>query len=291
MKVGVAGAGAMGMGVVRSALRCGFATHVRDIRPEVHQEATRHGATCHPSPAALARACDAVVILVVDSAQIEDVLFADDGIAGSGARPIVFLGSTISPEDTAGFARRLAAAGITTIDAPVSGGPQRAADGSMTMMLSGPSEAIERCNDLLRAIAGKVFVVGTRPGDAAKFKIVNNMLAAANLAAAGEAIAIAERAGLDPRLVHDVVTASSGASWIFADRIPRALDGDYAPRAATRILCKDAGLAVDLAKSVGVEAALAKAAQAAFRAAVEDGFGEDDDASIVQWNRRRSGCQ
>ena len=290
MRVGVVGAGAMGMGVVQSALRAGFATHVRDVRPEVHAQATRHGATCHASASALARACDAVVILVVDSAQVEDVLFASEGIAGSGARPVIFLGSTIAPQDAAAFAERLSHAGLAAIDAPVSGGPQRAADGSMTMMLAGPSDAIERCRGLLRAIAGKVFVLGTRPGDAAKFKIVNNMLAGANLAAAGEAIALAERAGLDPRLVHDVVAASSGASWIFADRVPRALDGDYEPRAATRILCKDVGLAVDLANSVGVDAAMAKAAHAAFRAAVDEGFGESDDAAIVEWNRRRRGC-
>ena len=289
MNVGVVGAGAMGMGVVRSSLRGGFATHVRDTRPEVHDEASRHGAVCHASPAALARVCDAVVVLVVDSAQIEDVLFASDGIAGSGARPVVLLGSTIAPDDTASFAQRLAHAGLTAIDAPVSGGPQRAADGTMTMMLSGAPEAIAHCSALLRAIAGKVFVVGTRPGDAAQFKIVNNMLAAANLAAAGEAMAIAERAGLDARLVHDVIVASSGASWIFADRIPRALDGDYAPRAATRILCKDVGLAVDLANRMGVDARMAKAAQAAFRAAVDAGFGEQDDAVIVEWNRRAKG--
>ena len=199
MNVGVVGAGAMGMGVVRSLLRGGFAAHVRDVRPEAHDEASRHGAACHPSPAALARACDAVVVLVVDSAQIEDVLFGRDGIAESNAKPTVLLGSTVAPGDTAAFAARLAGVGVTAIDAPVSGGPQRAADGTMTMMLSGAAEAIERCGPVLRAIAGKVFVVGTRPGDAAKFKIVNNMLAAANLAAAGEAIALAERAGLDLR--------------------------------------------------------------------------------------------
>lgn len=287
MKVGVVGAGAMGMGVVRSLVRGGFDTHVRDIRAVVHEEALRRGATCHASPAALARACDAVVVLVVDSTQIEDVLFGAEGIAASGARPIVLLGSTIAARDAASFADRLADAGLTAIDAPVSGGPQRAIDGSMTMMLSGPSDAIEHCRPLLQAIAGKVFVVGTRSGDAARFKIVNNMLAAANLAAAGEALAIAERAGLDLRLVHDVIAASSGGSWIFADRVPRVLAGDYAPRAATRILRKDVGLAVDLATEVGVEAPMAKAAQAAFEAAVDAGFGEHDDASIVEWNRKR----
>ena len=287
MNVGVVGAGAMGMGVVRSLLRGGFAAHVRDVRPEAHDEASRYGAACHPSPAALARACDAVVVLVVDSAQIEDVLFGRDGIAESDAKPTVLLGSTVAPGDTAAFAARLARVGVTAIDAPVSGGPQRAADGTMTMMLSGAPEAIERCGPVLRAIAGKVFVVGTRAGDAAKFKIVNNMLAAANLAAAGEAIAIAERAGLPARLVHDVIAASSGASWIFADRIPRALDGDYVPRAATRILCKDVGLAVDLAREVGVDAPMARTAQSAFRAAVDAGFGDQDDAAIVEWNRVR----
>lgn len=287
MNVGVVGAGAMGMGVVRSLLRGGFATHVRDIRPEVHEEAARLGATCHESPASLAHACDAVVILVVDSAQIEDVLFAAGGIADSDGKPLVLLGSTIAPGDTASFAARLASAGIEAIDAPVSGGPDRAADGSMTMMLAGSPSALERCDPMLRAIAGKVFVVGTRAGDAAKFKIVNNMLAAANLAAAGEAMAIAERAGLDPRLVHDVIVASSGASWMFANRIPRALAGDYAPRAATRILCKDVGLAVDLAKSVGLAPSMAEAAQRAYRAAVDAGFGEQDDAAMVEWNRTR----
>lgn len=287
MNVGVVGAGAMGMGVVRSVLRGGFAAHVRDIRPEAHHEASKLGATCHASPSSLARACDAVVILVVDSAQIEEVLFGAAGIAGSNGKPLVLLGSTIAPADSEAFAARLAGVGIDAIDAPVSGGPQRAADGSMTMMLSGPPAAVERCGPLLRAIAGKVFVVGTRAGDAATFKIVNNMLAAANLAAAGEAMAIAERAGLDLNLVHDVIVASSGASWMFANRIPRALAGDYAPRAATRILCKDAGLAVDLAKSVGVKAPLAEAAQQAYRAAVDAGFGEHDDAAMVEWNRTR----
>ena len=288
MDVGVIGAGAMGMGVVRSLLRGGFPTHVRDVRADAHAEAARLGATCHPSAASLARACDAIVVLVVDSAQVDDVLFGTDGVTSSAGRPVVLLAPTIAPEDASSFAQRLAEAGIDAIDAPVSGGPQRAADGSMTMMLSGPPDAILRCDAVLRAIAGKVFVVGTRPGDAATFKIVNNMLAAANLAAAAEAMALAERAGLDPRLVHDVIAASSGASWIFLDRVPRALARDYVPRAATRILLKDASLAVGLAERLGVDPPVARAAREAFRAAVGAGFGEQDDAAMIEWSRTRS---
>ncbi len=127
------------------------------------------------------------------------------------------------------------------VDAPVSGGPKRAADGTMTMMVAGDDAARARCAPLFAAIAGTVFHVGARAGDAAKFKIVNNLLAAVNLAAGAEALALAAKAGLDPALVVDVVNASSGGSWIFADRMPRALAGDYAPRAAARILDQGRG--------------------------------------------------
>ena len=117
---------------------------------------------------------------------------------------------------------------------------------------------------MFAAIAGKVFHVGSRAGDAAKFKIVNNLLAAVNLAAGAEALALAAKAGLDPALVVDIVNASSGGSWIFADRMPRALAGDYAPRAAARILTKDVGIAVEFARRHGASAPFAQAAHAAF---------------------------
>jgi 3-hydroxyisobutyrate dehydrogenase len=288
MRAGVVGAGAMGMGVVQSLLRRGYATHVRDVRPEVHEEAVRRGATCHPSAAALAEACDAVVVLVVDSAQVEDVLFGRDGVASAATRPVVLVSSTIAPDDVAAFASRLAA---PLVDAPVSGGPQRAADGTMTMMVAGDPHAVDRCRGIIDAIAGRVFVVGTHAGDAARVKVINNMLAAVNLAAAGEAMALAVRAGLDPRLVHDVIGASSGASWMFADRMPRALAGDYAPRAATRILCKDVGLAVDLAARHGVEAPMAVRARESFAAAVAAGYGDQDDGAMVAWSCERAGVR
>ena len=150
----------------------------------------------------------------------------------------------------------------------------------MTLMCAGAASALARCEPVFAAIAARVFPVGTRPGDAAKFKIVNNLLAAANLAAGAEAMALARRLGLDPAQVVDVVNASSGGSWIFADRMPRALAGDYAPRAAARILAKDVGIAAALAARHGAEATFARAAHAAFEATVAAGYGEADDAAI-----------
>ena len=197
--------------------------------------------------------------------------------------------STIAPTDVARLAQRVNETGAMLVDAPVSGGPARAHDGSMSMMVAGSDAALERCAPLFAAIAGTVFRVGTKAGDGAHVKVINNMLAGINLAAAAEAMALAAKAGLDPALVFDVVRASSGASWICSDRMARALAGDYAPRAAARILTKDVGLAVDLAACHGVQAPLAQAARAAFAATVADGLGDLDDAAIYTWNRRQAG--
>jgi putative dehydrogenase len=282
--VGVIGTGAMGIGVVASLLRGGFATHARDIRPEAQHAARALGATCHPDPASLARACDIAIVLVVDDGQIDTVLFGEGGAAGAfHAGGIVVVSSTVAPDYTTALAARLARHGVALLDAPVSGGPKRAADGTMTMMLAGPADALMRFEAVLAHIAGRTFRIGSAPGDAAKFKIVNNLLAAVNLAAGAEALALAVRAGLDPRQVVDVINASSGGSWIFADRMPRALDGDYAPRAATKILTKDVTIAAEFAARLGAGAAFANAARDAFRGAVDAGYGDEDDAAICKF--------
>jgi len=289
LRVGVIGAGAMGGGVVASLCRAGFATHVRDIRPEATAAAVAFGAQAHESAAALAAATDIVLVVVVDAAQMDAVLFGAEGAAAALAPgAIVMLASTLDPDDVAGFAARLVESGVVCIDAPVSGGPRRAADGTMTMMIAGPAKAIARCAPVFAAIAGKVFCVGDVPGMAAKFKIVNNLLAAVNLAAGAEALALAAAAGLDVRAVVDVINASSGGSWIFADRMPRALDGDYAPRAATKILTKDVGIAASFAARHRVDTPFARAAQATFQEAVASGHGELDDAIVYACARRKA---
>ncbi|HEY5863370.1 MAG TPA: NAD(P)-dependent oxidoreductase [Casimicrobiaceae bacterium] len=288
--VGVIGAGAMGMGVVASLRRAGFGTCVRDVRVEAEREACALGADIAPSSAAVARACDIAIVLVVDAAQVDDVLFGADGFAASAAPGrVLVLSSTLPPDYVAELAPRLAVSGLVLVDAPVSGGPARAHAGTMTIMAAGPAAALARCEPVFARLAGRVFRVGHVAGDAARFKIVNNLLAAVNLAAAAEALALARRAGLDPAQVAEVVGASSGASWIFGDRVPRALAGDLAPRAATKILAKDVTIAVEFAARLGVDATFARAAQAAFDAAVSAGYGDADDAAIIEWAASRSG--
>ena len=194
----------------------------------------------------------------------------------------MLVSSTVDPAYVTELAPRLADAGIALLDAPVSGGPAKAAAGTMTMMVSGDDAALARVRAVLDRIAGRVFVLGPRAGDASTFKIVNNLLAGANLAAGAEALALAHAAGLDLERVRDVVNASSGGSWIFADRIARALDSDFVPRAAVKLLAKDVAIAATLARAARRRRAVHRARARAFAAAVAAGHAEDDDAVLMR---------
>jgi len=279
MRVGVAGVGAMGMGMARAMLAKGIAVGVRDVVEAREREALAAGAT------GLAE-CDVLVSVVVDAAQTREVAREHAHRA-----PVFMMCSTIAPSDTEAIAAELAARGIEVLDAPISGGPARAHAGTLSMMASGSAAAFERCEPVVRATSAKCFRIGERPGDGSRMKVVNNMLAAANLAAGCEAMAMAAKLGLDLRQAADVVGASSGQSWIFDDRMPRALEGDYAPRAASRVLLKDVGLFVHEARRLGLTAPMAECAREIFHDTVARGFAEEDDAAVFKryaaaWNVR-----
>lgn len=282
--VGVVGIGAMGMGVAKTLLRAGYSVRVRDIRPEADSEAASAGAIVRGSPAALARDCPIVITLVVNAEQTEEVVFGTDGLADALAPgSVVMMCSTVAPSYTESLTERLAALGILLLDAPVSGGPARAHAGTMSMMLAGASEALERCAAVLETISDKRFRVSHRPGDGSKMKIVNNMLAGVNLAAGCEAMALGMRLGLDPQTLFEVVCASSGGSWIFSDRMPRVLAGDYSTKAAVHILAKDMGLVIDSAAEASFPVPIAAVARQAYLGTMGLGHADEDDAAVVKF--------
>jgi 3-hydroxyisobutyrate dehydrogenase len=292
LRVGVIGIGAMGMSVAKRLLDCGFATCVRDIRPEAEAEARAAGATVCATPAELARACDAVITLVVDAAQTEAVLFGRDGLVdGLPPRAAHFMCSTIPPAAAESFAARLRERGLEMIDAPCSGGPAKARSGQMTLMVAAPAATLERQSRVIDAISGRCFQVSERPGDGSRAKIINNMLAGVNLAAASEAMALAIKLGLDPHTMSELIGASSGGSWIFADRMPRVLSGDYSPRAALDILKKDLSILLQTAADAHFPTPLARAAQAIFEDGARLGLGGEDDAALIKVYRRLTGIR
>jgi L-threonate 2-dehydrogenase len=284
--IGVIGIGAMGMGIARSLARHGHRVHVRDVREEAHEEARSFGAKAHASPAALAQACDVIWTVVVDHAQTEEVLFGEGG-AVKEARPgtLVVASSTVAPGDVESLAAQVQAAGLLFVDAPISGGPAKAAAGTMSVMYAGAQAALDRFMPLVPQVSGKAFAISQRAGDAMKVKVVNNMLAATHLVAAAEAFTLAERLGLDLQVFYDVACASSGQSWMLADRMGRALKGDKTVAAAMPIITKDIGLAVQAARANKSAAPLAAIAENQLQAAIAAGFREADDGAVWEYLR------
>ena len=268
-------------------LEAGWQVLVCDIDPHRVRPLEAQGAQVRHTPAQCATGVAALIVCVVDSTQVETVLFGPGG-AASILNPgqDVLLCPTIAPQDTERFAARLQQQGVATIDAPMSGGPARARDGTMSLMLAGAGEAIERRDELLAALSGKVFRIGTRPGDGARAKLVNNLLAGINLVGAAEAIALAERLGLDAGATLALIAQSSGQSWIGSDRMQRAIAGDFEPRAHMTLLEKDTRLALQAAAAAGFDGPLGAAAHAVFARACAAGLAGRDDGALLQLLRQ-----
>ena len=290
MKIGVIGIGNMGLGMALRLRDAGREVAVRDV--DAAREALAEGCLVMPSAAALAARCELVIVCVVDAAQSEQVLFASDGVvaaghavAGDGHSPrCVMLCPTLGVAAVEDFAARLAAAGFAVIDAPMSGGPLRARDGSMSLMVACAQSHFERWHAVLQTLATRLFHVSEKPGDGARTKLVNNLLAAVNLAGAAEAMALAERLGLGAAQTLAVIEQSSGQSWIASDRMRRAIvaahAGEAVPQAHMALLAKDSALALIEAEAAGFAAPVGRAAAAHFAAAVAAGLAGADDSAL-----------
>lgn len=280
---GVIGAGNMGGGMVRNLLAKGWQVHVHDVDAEVMAQMTALGAVGHASPESLAKACTTLAIVVVDQAQVTDVLQGQKQglLSALGPAHTVLLCPTLGADDVVSTAALVAARGASLIDAPMSGGPVRAATGQMSLMVACPDAVFQRHEELLHALAQPVVHVSQRIGDGARTKLVNNLLAAINLVGASEVMNLAVQMGLDPQTTLQVMQSSSGQSWIAGDRIPRALLADWAPRAHMTLLGKDTQLAMQMAKTMGADMPLGRVATQAFAHACQSGWAEFDDAAMM----------
>jgi 3-hydroxyisobutyrate dehydrogenase len=282
-KVGVIGLGSMGGGVARSLLRAGFPVRVCDVRPEVVQSFAAAGAVACASPADLGAVCDVVIVLVVNAEQTETVLFGERGAGGAMRKGSVLLMSvTVPPDYAERLGPRLAERGILMIDGPVSGGEAKAASGEMTVMAAGAPEAFALCEPVLGAIATKVYRLGEAHGTGSKVKMINQLLAGVHIAAAAEAMALGIKSGADPKVLYDVITNSAGNSWMFQNRVPHILAGDYSPRSAVNIFVKDLGIVLEAGKKSTLPLPLSAAAHQMFLSAAAAGHGREDDAAVIK---------
>jgi L-threonate 2-dehydrogenase len=288
-KVAVIGLGTMGFGMAQSLRRSGFNVIGYDVVAAAAGRFAAEGGASAASPAEAAIGADAIVCAVVNAAQTEAVLFGGEGLAGTAKSGAVFISSaTMDPAAARRLGEKFEAAGGLYLDAPVSGGAARAAKGELTIMASGSSAAFAKAKPALDAMAIKVYELGDAPGAGAAFKMINQLLAGVHIA---EAIAFAAKQGLNLAKVYEVITASAGNSWMFENRVPHILDGDYRPLSATEIFVKDLGIVQDMARSERYPVPLAAAALQMFLASAGAGYGRDDDSSVARVYAQLSGAK
>lgn len=282
--LGVIGLGSMGMGAACSALRNGVKTWGCDPRPEAREAFSAAGGKAVASAAELAEHCEVVLVLVVNAAQTEEVLFGDQGIAPRlAAGSVVVCSATVDPALPPVWEQRLADHGLWLIDGPVSGGAKKAAAGEMTIMASGRAEGFAAAGEVLQAIAGKVYRLGDQAGIGSTVKMVNQHLAGVHIAAACEAMALGMRAGADPAQLYEVICNSAGMSWMFENRVPHILEGDYRPLSTVNIFVKDLGIVLDAARNLKFPLPLAAAAHQLYLATSAMGLGGADDSSVIKY--------
>lgn len=289
--VAVIGLGSMGFGMASSLLRCGHSVIGYDPSAAAMERLTATDARIAKSPGDAAVNASVVLCVVVNSAQTDAVLFGDGGVFPVMVPGAVFISSaTMAPSEAKRLSSRLAERDIAYLDAPISGGAAKAANGALTIMASGSPTAFERARHVLDAIAAKVYRLGEEPGIGASVKMINQHLAGIHIAAACEAIVLASKLGLNLSTVYEVIAASAGNSWMFENRVPHILDGDYRPLSSVEIFVKDLGILEDIARAERCPVPLAAAALQMYLATSGAGMGRDDDSSVARTYAMLSGA-
>lgn len=283
LNVAYIGIGIMGRGMARNLLRKGFPVTVFNRTRAKAEALVADGARVAGSAAEAAAAADVVITNVPDTPDVERALAGPDGVLETlRAGAVVIDHSTISPSVTERLAARVEAKGARFLDAPVTGGEKGAAEGTLTIMVGGPRDAYARVRPVLEA-EGKILVhVSERNGAGQVLKLINNTVLATYLGAYAEALAMARKAGIDPETMVQVLGAGLGKSGLGDAKWPKLLAGDFSPSFFLRLHDKDLGLAMEAARSLGCAMPVGAAVAQLFRAGVQMGFGDLDNAGVAR---------
>jgi len=290
-KTAIIGLGSMGYGIATSILRAGHTTYGYDVNPAQTARFIADGG----APGSLldiAPSLDAVVVVVLNAAQTEAVLFGADGVAAhlpEGA--VVMACATVPPEFARDMAARCADLGLHYLDAPISGGSAKAALGNLSVMASGTPAAFAAASPVLMATAETVFELGDGAGAGSAMKAVNQLLAGVHIAAMAEAMTFGMTQGVTPEKFLEVISKCAGTSWMLENRAPHIVAGDYTPHSSVNIWPKDLGIVLDIARGAKFSAPITAAAMQQFLAAAGQGLGAEDDAAVAKVYARNAGLK
>ncbi|HEV7663316.1 MAG TPA: NAD(P)-dependent oxidoreductase [Chloroflexota bacterium] len=274
--VAFVGLGAMGVGMARCLLQRGFAVRAFDVRPEPVTAFAADGGIAAATAADAAAGVSTALVIVLTADQAEEAIFGEQGVAhGLKRGGNVVCMSTMSPARALALAAQAAKAGLGWLDAPVSGGTERAAAGALTTMVGGEANHLSAVRPVLEAFSQHIFHLGP-VGAGSTTKMVNQILVYCHLAAAAEAMTLCRKAGVDLQAVYDVIRTAMGNSAIFESRVPRLIDGSYESGGSLRIALKDLGIIDDAARELGMPMLMTAQATQLFRATAASGLDQDD---------------
>ena len=289
--VGFIGLGNMGRPMALNLVKRGFTVIAHDIDPAKQEPLVAAGAKSALSPAEVARATTRTICMVDTTSQAESVIAGEQGIGRTaGAGHIVICMSTVDPFAVRRLADQLAPRGIAMLDAPVSGGTERATTGELSIIAGGDEKTFTACRDLFEAMGAKIFHVGGL-GQGLAMKLVNNMLIQVNRVAVAEALVMGVKAGLDPKTIYDVIRVSTGNSYAFEQGVPRILARNFAPGGTVDISYKDQELETAFAKQLGVPVLLANITQQVYQMARASGLSKEDGLTVVKLYERLAGVE
>ncbi len=289
--LGIVGVGVMGGGIAANLLNGGANLVVYDVNPARVQHFASLGAYAASSPADVARQASTLISMVETTAQSEEVIMGPDGFQAAAQPGDVILSmATIDPLAVKRWHAELKPRGIDLIDAPVSGGQERAESGDLSIICGGDAAVVDRVRPLLQSCARQVFHMGP-VGQGLAMKLVNNMLIQVNTVAVAEAMVLGAKAGLDTQAMIDVIRQSTGHSVAFEMRAPRYLSGNFEPGGTVDITWKDQTLQTDFANALGVPLFLANVTRQVFQWARGLGYNKKDSSITVTLYEKAAGVR
>jgi putative dehydrogenase len=285
------GLGAMGSGMARNLVQREFAVRGYDVRSEPLDQLSVDGGQACRSAADASTGAHLAILIPLNADQVEQAIFGSRGLAETLPRgSVVVCMSTMSPARTRDLGARVAAAGLAWLDAPVSGGAQRAAEGTLTTMVGGESADLERARRVIDGFSSHVFHLGP-VGAGSTAKTVNQILVFNHVVAAAEAMTLCRKAGADMQAVYDMICTAMGSSAIFESRVPRLIDGSYQTGGSLRIALKDLGIIEETARELGLPMLMTAQTTQLFRATAAAGMLDGDDLAVARLLAQLAGVQ
>jgi 2-hydroxy-3-oxopropionate reductase len=281
LKIGYIGLGIMGKPMARNIMKAGYEVVVHNRSRQSVKELVEEGAIAAHSPAEVARQVDVVFTNLPDSPDVELVALGKEGIIEGAHKGLIYVdNSTIKPATARSVGEKLAEAGVTMLDAPVSGGDVGAIEGTLTIMVGGPADALETVQPVLGAMSQTITHVGAL-GDGSIAKAANQIMVAAQMVAMGELLVLAQKAGADPQKVVQAIRGGAAGCWTLDNKPQRLFAGNRGPGFKAYMQAKDLGIVMDTAREYGIPLPSAAVHTQLFNAMLEMGMRELDNSAVL----------